>query len=57
MYFLFLFLPSACTSFLYSFVHAEGRKKQEVHAEGRNKNKKYKLKEGIQTRGIYRRTD
>jgi predicted Zn-ribbon and HTH transcriptional regulator len=29
--------------------------KQEVHAEGRNKNKKYKLKEGIQTRSIHRK--
>jgi hypothetical protein len=41
MYFFFVFFPSTFTSCFYSFL----------------KNKKYKLKEGIQTRGIYRRTD
>jgi hypothetical protein len=58
MYFLFLFLPSASTSCFYS-VSKCGRKeyKKEVHAEGRNKNKKYKLKEGIKTRSLQRRTD
>jgi hypothetical protein len=51
MYFLFLFLPSACTSCLYSFLQhvllVFIPSFQEVHAEGRNKNKKCILKEGI----------
>jgi hypothetical protein len=62
MYFLFLFLPSACTSCFYSFLQHALLVfnpsfgvyflflKQEVHAGGRNKNKKCMLKEGIKTR-------
>jgi hypothetical protein len=56
MYFLFLFLPSTCTSCFYS----EGiqkrstswRKeyKQELQAVGRNKNKKHTQKDGLKTR-------
>jgi hypothetical protein len=61
MYFLFLFLPSACTSCFYSFLQLVVLvfipSKQEIHAEGRNKSKKRMLKEGIQTRSIHRRTD
>jgi hypothetical protein len=60
MHFLFLIRPSVYTSCFYSFLHfvllvcipsfSMYFLKQEVHAEGRNKNKKYMLKEGIQTR-------
>jgi hypothetical protein len=52
MHFLFLFLPSACTS-CYKKVHAEGmnKKKKYMLKEG-IKNKKYKLKRHTQKDGL-----